>query len=90
MPRIVCRIVAARERLCRDGNMSDALALYNPADYDLSGATADELVKQLALVGKRRRRRRADDESSLESESDEDDDLEPPGPLDPEHCLVRH
>lgn len=68
--------------------MSDALALYNPADYDLSGATADELSKQLALIGRRRRKVHADDESSLESESEDEDALLPPGPVDAENCLV--
>ena len=70
--------------------MSDTLALFNPADYDLSGATADELSKQLALLGRRRRKVHADDESSLESESEDEDTLQPPGPIDPEKCLVRH
>lgn len=53
--------------------------------------TADELARQLALVGKRPVHLSRDDISDSESEpdSEEEERLRPPGPPDPEKCLVR-
>jgi hypothetical protein len=53
--------------------------------------TADELAKQLALVGKRPVHLGADDLSESEEsepDSEEEERLRPPGPPDPEKCMV--
>lgn len=64
-----------------------------PPDADAAPAaepSADELAKQLALVGKRPVHLGADDISDSDSEpdSEEEERLRPPGPPDPEKCVV--
>lgn len=53
--------------------------------------TADELAKQLAVVGKRPVHLGPEDLSDSDSEpdSEEEERLRPPGPPDPEKCVVR-
>ncbi len=51
--------------------------------------TSDELAKQLALVGKRGPGAALSDSEDDSSDSEEDERLRPPGPLDPDKCLVR-
>ena len=60
-------------------------------DVAAAEPTADELAKQLALVGKRPVHLGADDLSESdesEPESEEEERLRPPGPPDPENCMV--
>ncbi len=53
-------------------------------------ASAEDLAKQLALVGKGRGPGPAvsSSESDDEPDSEEEERLRPPGPPDPEKCLV--
>ena len=60
-------------------------------DVAAAEPTADELAKQLALVGKRPVHLGADDLSESdesEPDSEEEERLRPPGPPDPENCMV--
>lgn len=60
-------------------------------DVAAAEPTADELAKQLALVGKRPVHLGADDLSESdesEPDSEEEERLRPPGPPDPEKCMV--